>query len=76
MLLAVYLWQSRVTVMVDDLLSGRDILSALLVGGLALAAGAALILGLAARGYLIARGAVARLSRRLALRRHGVRHSG
>jgi putative peptide zinc metalloprotease protein len=63
MLLTVYLWQSQLQVMIRDVLSGRDILAAVLVGGLALMAGIPLILGLAIKAALLVDQGLTRLRR-------------
>jgi putative peptide zinc metalloprotease protein len=60
-LLTVYLWQSQVAGLIQTVLSGRDILSAVLVGGLALLAGVPLILGLLIRAALLVGAGLARL---------------
>lgn len=52
-LLTVYLWQSQLRGLIQSVLSGRDILSAVLVGGLAIMAGIPLILGLLVRAALL-----------------------
>jgi hypothetical protein len=59
--LTIYLWQSQVRGLIETVLSGQDILSAVLVGGLALMAGIPLILGLLIRAALLARALLARL---------------
>jgi putative peptide zinc metalloprotease protein len=51
-LLTAYLWQSQLQAMIRNVLSGRDILAFVLVGGLALVAGIPLILGLAIKAAL------------------------
>jgi putative peptide zinc metalloprotease protein len=63
-LLTIYLWQSQVRGLIETVLSGRDILSAVLVGGLALMAGVPLILGLLVKGALLAGVALSRLRER------------
>jgi putative peptide zinc metalloprotease protein len=60
-LLTIYLWQSQVRGMIDTVLSGRDILSAVLVGGLVLMAGIPLILGLLIKAALLLGAGAARL---------------
>jgi putative peptide zinc metalloprotease protein len=60
-LLSVYLWQSQVRGLAKTVLSGRDILSAVLAGGLALVAGVPLILGLLIRAILLVNAGLARL---------------
>lgn len=60
-LLTIYLWQSQVGDLIKTVLSGRDILSAVLVGGLALMAGVPLILGLLVRAALLIDAGLARL---------------
>ncbi len=52
-LLTIYLWQSQVAGLIETVLSGQDILSSVLVGGLALMAGVPLILGLLVRAVLL-----------------------
>jgi putative peptide zinc metalloprotease protein len=52
-LFTIYLWQSQVRGLIDTVLSGRDILSAVLVGGLVILAGVPLILGLLVRAGLL-----------------------
>jgi putative peptide zinc metalloprotease protein len=59
--LAIYMWQSQVRGLIATVLSGRDILSSLLVGGLALMAGIPLILGLLIKATLLINTGVARL---------------
>jgi len=59
--LAIYMWQSQVRGLIATVLSGRDILSSLLVGGLALMAGIPLILGLLIKAALLINTGVARL---------------
>jgi putative peptide zinc metalloprotease protein len=61
--LSIYLWQSRIATMVQDLLSGRDILSLLLIGGLVILSGATLILGLIIKALLFASEGTAQLRR-------------
>jgi putative peptide zinc metalloprotease protein len=61
MLLTIYLWQSQVGGLIETVLSGQDILSAVLVGGLALLAGVPLILGLLVRGALLVNVGLSRL---------------
>jgi len=60
-LLTIYLWQSQVRGLIETVLSGRDILSAVLVGGLVIMAGVPLILGLLARAALLVGAGLARL---------------
>jgi putative peptide zinc metalloprotease protein len=60
-LLTIYLWQSQVAGLIETVLSGRDILSAVLVGGLALIAGVPLILGLLIKAALLTNAGLARL---------------
>jgi putative peptide zinc metalloprotease protein len=60
-LLTIYLWQSQGRGLIQTVLSGRDILSAILVGGLALLAGIPLILGLLIRAVLLVGAGLARL---------------
>ena len=60
-LLTIYLWQSQVRGLIETVLSGQDILSAVLVGGLALMAGIPLILGLLVRAALLIGAGAARL---------------
>ncbi len=59
--LTIILWQSQVGKLITTALSGRDILSAVLIGGLALMAGIPLILGLLVRAVLLTRAAAERL---------------
>jgi putative peptide zinc metalloprotease protein len=63
-LLTIYLWQSQVAGLVETVLSGQDVLSAVLVGGLALMAGIPLILGLLIKAALLANAGLARLRAR------------
>jgi putative peptide zinc metalloprotease protein len=51
---ALYLWENEIKVMLQDLRTGRDLPGLLLLGGLTLAAGASLALGLLARLLLLA----------------------
>ena len=67
--LTVYLWQSDVAAMVQDLLSGRDLLSLLLIGGLVILSGATLILGLIIKALLLASEGAARLRKLAQTRR-------
>jgi putative peptide zinc metalloprotease protein len=60
-LLTIYLWQSQVRGLIETVLSGRDILSAVLVGGLVILAGVPLILGLLVRAALIVDAGLKRL---------------
>jgi hypothetical protein len=60
-LLTVYLWQSQVRGLIETVLSGQDILSAVLAGGLALLAGVPLILGLLVRAALLVNVGLSRL---------------
>jgi putative peptide zinc metalloprotease protein len=60
-LLTIVLWQSQLRGLVESMLSGQDILAAVLVGGLALVAGVPLILGLLVRVTLIIHTGAARL---------------
>ena len=60
-LLTVYLWQSQVAGLIETVLSGQDILSAVLVGGLALMAGIPLVLGLLVRAVLLVNAGLSRL---------------
>jgi putative peptide zinc metalloprotease protein len=69
--MAVYLWDREVTKMERELVSGRDILPIILVGGLMLLAGANLVLGLTIKALLLA-GEGARRVRRF-LRTRGAR---
>lgn len=64
MLLTIYLWQSQVGGLIETVLSGRDILSAVLVGGLAIMAGVPLISGLLIRAALLIGAGVTRLRER------------
>jgi len=61
--LGVYLWQSYVVTMVQELRSGRDLLSVFLIGGLMIVAGATLVLGLIIKALLFASEGSARLRR-------------
>lgn len=67
--LVAYLWQSRVVMMVQDLLSGRDLLSVFLIGGLMIVSGTTLILGLIIKAYLFVGEASARVRRFVRARR-------
>jgi hypothetical protein len=60
-LFTIYLWQSQVAGLIKSVLSGQDILSAVLVGGLALMAGIPLVLGLLVRAVLLVNAALSRL---------------
>jgi putative peptide zinc metalloprotease protein len=60
-LLTISLWQSQVAGLIQTVLSGRDILSAVLVGGLALMAGIPLVLGLLVRAALLVNAGLSRL---------------
>lgn len=60
LLFAVYLWQSRVSAMIAALLSGQDLLSTFLAGGLVIIAGVPIILGLSIKALLWASETVAR----------------
>ncbi len=60
-LLTIYLWQSQVRGLIATVLSGGDILSAVLVGGLVLIAGIPLILGLLVKAALLIGAGAARL---------------
>jgi putative peptide zinc metalloprotease protein len=60
-LLTIYLWQSQVRGLIETVLSGEDILSAVLAGGLALMAGVPLILGLLVRAALLVHVGLSRL---------------
>jgi putative peptide zinc metalloprotease protein len=61
MLLTIYLWQSQVRGLIETVVSGQDILSAVLFGGLALIAGVPLILGLLVRAALLVNVGLSRL---------------
>jgi putative peptide zinc metalloprotease protein len=63
---AIYMWQSRLAAMLRDLASGRDPVSTLLAGGLAILVGAPLIFGLLIRGLLLI-AALAERARKLPL---------
>jgi putative peptide zinc metalloprotease protein len=63
-LLTIYLWQSQVRGLIETVMSGRDLLSALLVGGLVILAGIPLILGLLVRATLVASAGLSRLRER------------
>ena len=67
----VYLWQIHVKRMVQELLSGRDLLSLVLIGGLMIVSGATLVLGLIIKALLLANEAPARLSAFFRTRRGG-----
>jgi putative peptide zinc metalloprotease protein len=60
-LLTIYLWQSQVKGLIAAVLSGQDLLSAILTGGLVLLAGIPLIFGLLVRAALLANAGLARL---------------
>ena len=60
-LFTIYLWQSQVRGLIQTALSGRDILSAVLVGGLALMAGIPLILGFLIKAALLIGAGLTRL---------------
>lgn len=60
-LLTINVWQIQMRGLIQTVLSGRDILSAVLVGGLALVAGIPLILGLLVRAILLVDAGLARL---------------
>lgn len=64
MLLSIYLWQSQVRGLIETVLSGRDLLSAFLVGGLVILAGIPLILGLLLRVVLVTSAGLSRLRER------------
>ena len=53
-LVALYLWENEIKIMLQDLRTGRDLLGLVLLGGMTLAAGASLALGLMARFLLFA----------------------
>lgn len=59
----VYLWQTHIVTMIQDLRSGRDLLSTLLIGGVMVVAGAPLILGLSLKLVFLASEGTARLRR-------------
>lgn len=61
MLLSISLWQSQLRGLIETVLSGRDILSAVLLGGLAILAGIPLILGLLVRVALLVNVGLSRL---------------
>ena len=70
-MLTIYLWSTQVQGLVESVMSGRDILSAVLVGGLVIMAAVPMILGLAIRAVFLVgagatrlRGAVRRIIRR------------
>lgn len=54
LVMAVYLWYREIIQMEGELVSGKDVLPILLVGGLMLVAGANLILGLTTKALLLA----------------------
>jgi putative peptide zinc metalloprotease protein len=60
-LFTIYLWQSQVRGLIETVLSGRDILGAVLAGGLVILAGVPLILGLLVRAALLIGAGAARL---------------
>jgi putative peptide zinc metalloprotease protein len=60
-LLTIYLWQSQVRGLIVTVLSGHDILGAVLAGGLVILAGLPLILGLLVRAELLIGTGAARL---------------
>jgi putative peptide zinc metalloprotease protein len=60
----IYLWQSQVRGLIETVLSGRDILGAVLAGGLVIMAGVPLILGLFVKAALLANAGLARLRER------------
>jgi putative peptide zinc metalloprotease protein len=53
-LVALYVWENEIKIMLQDLRTGQDLLGLVLLGGLTLAAGASLALGLLARLILLA----------------------
>ena len=59
--LSVYLWHSDIATMVQELFSGRDLLSLFLIFGLMIVSGATLILGLIIKALLFASEGAARL---------------
>jgi putative peptide zinc metalloprotease protein len=73
LVMVVYLWDREIVRMDRELVSGRDVLSIILIGGLMLVAGANLILGLAIKGLLLAGEGVGRVRR--FLRTRGARAS-
>jgi putative peptide zinc metalloprotease protein len=60
-LLTIYLWQSQLGGLIQTVLSGQDILSAVLVGGLVIMAGVPLVLGLLVRAALLVNAGLSRL---------------
>lgn len=67
----VFLWQFHVKRMVQELLSGRDLLSLILIGGLMIVSGATLVLGIIIKAVLLANEAPARLRAFFRARRGG-----
>ncbi len=61
MALAIYLWQTQVQALVASVLSGRDVLSSILAGGLVIMAAVPMILGLAIRAFFLVGAAARRL---------------
>ena len=57
----VFLWQFHGRKMLQEILSGRDLLSLILIGGLMIVSGATLVLGLIIKALLLANEAPARL---------------
>jgi putative peptide zinc metalloprotease protein len=53
-LLALYIWENELKLLMNEILAGQDWLAVALLGGLTLAAGTSLALGLAARAVLLA----------------------
>jgi putative peptide zinc metalloprotease protein len=53
-LLALYIWENELKLLANEILAGKDWLAVALLGGLTLAAGTSLALGLAARAVLLA----------------------
>ena len=66
MLLTIFLWQSQVRGLIVTVLSGRDILGAILAGGLVILAGVPLISGLLVRGALLVDAGLRRLGEKRA----------
>jgi putative peptide zinc metalloprotease protein len=76
LVMAVYMWDREIAKMDKELVSGRDVLSIILVGGLMLLAGANLILGLIIKALLLAIDSARRVRRFLRTRGAGVAQAG
>jgi putative peptide zinc metalloprotease protein len=68
LVMVVYLWDREIARMDRELVSGHDVLSIILVGGLMLVAGANLVLGLAIKALLLAGEGAGRVRRFLRTR--------